>query len=100
MGQVCQSISAVGLVDDNLNHVMACSTGNPSFPTVLFGNYEWNKRRSGSTSKLDQMSYNERLLLEKEVGWWKREDVYELPVLIRRCSRWEKIEEVLNELNI
>jgi len=72
--------------------------GQPPVPTVLFGDYEWNKRHSGSTLELDRMSYEERRTLEKEEGWWKRDELHELPLLVRRCTSWEGIEQALDHL--
>jgi len=96
--EVCQSISAVALIDDNLNHVVSCSAGRPPVPTVLFGEYEWNKRLSSVASELDQMGYEQRLLAEKGVEWWKEDELHELPLLVKRSSSWADVETVLDHV--
>jgi hypothetical protein len=96
---VCQSISAVALIDDNLNHVVSCAAGRPPVPTVLFGKYKWNERLSASVSELDRMSYDERLRVEGgQAGWWERDNLNELPVLVRRCAVWDGVVDVLKDL--
>ena len=63
---------------------------------MLFGDYEWNKRLSASVSELDLMSYEERLKLEGgQLGWWKREDLHDLPLLIKRCATWDGVADAL-----
>jgi len=95
---ICQSISAAVLIDDNLNHVLTCATSTPQLPCVLFGDYEWNKRVSGSTDALDVLSYDERARAEAGVGWWERDTIQELPQSITRCNDWEETVRIVNEI--
>jgi len=89
--EICRSISAVALIDDNLNHVLSCAKGQPPVPTVLFGEYVWNRRLSGSVSEVDRMSYGERLSMEGRPGWWEAEEVDELPASVKRSLVWKEV---------
>ena len=39
--QICQSIGAVGLIDDSLKYALDCA--NHSIPCILYGEYAWNR---------------------------------------------------------
>jgi len=66
---------------------------------VLFGKYEWNKRLSSSVSELDQMSYEQRIEVEGgQPGWWTRDDLCELPLLVIRCSAWKDVGSALEAI--
>ncbi|OJA07628.1 hypothetical protein AZE42_01122 [Rhizopogon vesiculosus] len=77
--QVCIDIGAKLLIDDSLEHALACVNYIPLDgvakppPVLLFGSYEWNKRLSLGSEERDDMVYDVRFKLED--GKFLDEDV-------------------------
>jgi hypothetical protein len=44
------------------------------------------------------MSYEQRLQVEKASGWWKYDELHELPLLVKRCSFWKDVEKALDHV--
>lgn len=53
---------------------------------------------SHTRSELDLMSYAQRLEKEKESGWWKQDDLIELPAIVKRCTNWDQVEAALDDI--
>lgn len=86
------------LIDDSLDNCMDCAKSG--IPVLLFGDYEWNKRRSGISAGVESMGFEER---EKVEGtgrrWWVRDDVPDerLSPLIRRVGGWDDVLRAVRE---
>jgi hypothetical protein len=78
------------LVDDSLENAFACARDAAPLPVLLFGNWQWNKRRSllrQEPGTLDYLSYVERQALGMS---WMDEAIgdNELPPGIERVFSW------------
>lgn len=78
------------LVDDSLENAFACARDVYPVPVLLFGNWQWNKRRSplrDEPGTLDYLSYVEREALGMS---WMDEAVSdsEFPPGIERVYSW------------
>ncbi|KAG8951256.1 hypothetical protein FRC04_006495 [Tulasnella sp. 424] len=96
--QMLKQLGASMLIDDSLDNCMDCAKSG--IPVLLFGDYEWNKRRSGISAGVESMGFEER---EKVEGtgrrWWVRDDVADerLSPLIRRVRGWDDVLRAVRE---
>jgi hypothetical protein len=77
--KVCHSINAQLLIDDSIEHALHCSSqcrssGTPPTPVLLFGDYEWNKRRSMETEQTDEMCFEARSRAAGGGEFWKEDE--------------------------
>ena len=79
----------MALIDDSLETALACSE-SAEFQVVLFGDYEWNKRRDESGS----WSFDERAIgMDMDsLQWWKDDDV-DVSTLrtVSRARDWNEV---------
>ncbi|KAJ2919327.1 hypothetical protein MD484_g1118, partial [Candolleomyces efflorescens] len=73
--QVCDDLKAVLLIDDSAENAVQCVTAERPVQTLLFGDYEWNKRLSGPGDARDEMAYDVRLEREGGRRFWEEESV-------------------------
>jgi hypothetical protein len=67
------------LIDDSIEHALHCSSrchasGTRPTPVLLFGDYEWNKRRSLETEQTDEMSFEARAKAAGGREFWKDDE--------------------------
>ncbi|KZV69484.1 hypothetical protein PENSPDRAFT_580804 [Peniophora sp. CONT] len=86
--EICSALNAVALIDDSLETALACNE-NAEFQVLLFGQYEWNKRRDQG----GPWSFDEKAIEMDGQQWWKEEDV-DISTL-KRVSRARDWDEVL-----
>ncbi|KAG8864821.1 hypothetical protein FRB96_003407 [Tulasnella sp. 330] len=80
-------LGAKMLIDDHLDTVVDCA--NAGIPTLLFGDYEWNKRFSSREE--DRLSFAEKESVEGAgTQWWHKDDILDssLPPLVQRVPGW------------
>ncbi|KAG9017622.1 hypothetical protein FRB90_000492 [Tulasnella sp. 427] len=63
--QMLKQLGASMLIDDSLDNCMDCAKSG--IPVLLFGDYEWNKRRSGIGAGVESMGFEEREKVEVQV---------------------------------
>jgi hypothetical protein len=68
-------LKAVLLIDDSAENAIQCVTAEKPVQTLLFGDYEWNKRLSGPGDARDEMAYDVRLEREGGRKFWEEESV-------------------------
>lgn len=98
--QVCKDINARILIDDSIENGYACATAEHPVTTLLFGDYQWNKRR-GKIERGRELSYEEKTKLEGGREWWKDDDVV-LPTdhdgtPLHRVKDWEGVVEFVKK---
>ncbi|KAJ7293759.1 hypothetical protein C8J57DRAFT_1269922 [Mycena rebaudengoi] len=71
--QVCADLKAQVLIDDSAENAIQCSTALSPTQVLLFGDYEWNKRISGTGDGADEMSFDRRLAAASGKEFWKDE---------------------------
>ncbi|KAF7975761.1 hypothetical protein HWV62_44405 [Athelia sp. TMB] len=76
---VCVSLGAKLLIDDSLENTLECVSQNPPTHTLLFGDYEWNKRQSFSTDNRDDTAFAYRLEAEGPEFWKADEKLVVFP---------------------
>jgi len=90
--EVCHRIGAKLLIDDSAENVLACASATPPVTTILFGDYQWNKRESKVDAPEDHLSYEDRLKAENGQEWWKEDYVDEkLPRNVTRAKDWREV---------
>jgi hypothetical protein len=98
--QIIRDIGAIAMIDDSLDNAISCATDfQPHLPVILFGPYQWNRRRSKFPRSLeDPLTYIERSKTEFE--WWKKEvvDDNDLPTTVRRVFHWKEVAPVIRGL--
>ena len=74
--QVCNDLNAVLMIDDSYENALQCSTAEKPINTILFGDYQWNKRLTGPAldSKLDT-TFDVRLRREGGRDFWKDDEI-------------------------
>jgi hypothetical protein len=80
------------LIDDSIENALTCATGAHPTTTLLFGAYEWNKRR-GKIAEVGELSYDEKTKQEGGREWWN-DDLVELPqdgLPLYRMKNWEEV---------
>ncbi|KAG9008839.1 hypothetical protein FRB94_012808 [Tulasnella sp. JGI-2019a] len=83
-------LGAKMLIDDHLDTAVDCATGG--IPSLLFGEYEWNKRVSPPQE--DRLSFAEmETEAGAETGWWHKDDVPDsnLPPMVQRVTGWPDV---------
>jgi len=90
--EVIKGIGAVLLIDDSLENATICA--KQDIHVLLFGDYPWGTRHSGTSTPEDLMSRAERIKAGDD-GFWDRDVVAAatLPPLIRRVGGWEDVVE-------
>ncbi|KAF6766513.1 hypothetical protein DFP72DRAFT_22189 [Ephemerocybe angulata] len=73
--QVCDDLKAVLLIDDSAENAYSCVTAKKPIATLLFGDYEWNKRMCTHADAKHDMSFEARSKLEGGREYWKDETV-------------------------
>jgi hypothetical protein len=73
--QVCTDLNAQLLIDDSAENALQCATAVFPTRTLLFGDYQWNKRLSRHDDARDEMSFDRRLKAEGGREFWKDETV-------------------------
>ncbi|RSH87358.1 hypothetical protein EHS25_003267 [Saitozyma podzolica] len=58
---VLRAINAALFIDDHHGNLQPILDADPPVPCLLFGTYAWNRSRSGVSSPVELMSYEERL---------------------------------------
>jgi len=89
---VCKEINALCLIDDSLENAFACATSVHPTPTLLFGAYEWNRRRA-QIEEGSELSHEERTKREGGRDWWN-DDLVELPqdgTPLYRVKDWQEV---------
>ncbi|KAJ7655230.1 hypothetical protein DFH06DRAFT_1201980 [Mycena polygramma] len=78
--QVCADLKAQVLIDDSSENAMQCSTASSPTRVLLFGDYEWNTRISGSGDAT------------AEIEFWK-EDTITIPegIPLERVKDWSEV---------
>ncbi|PFH54767.1 hypothetical protein AMATHDRAFT_169464 [Amanita thiersii Skay4041] len=72
--QICADLKARLLIDDSAENALDCASATPAIPVLLFGDYEWNKRKSSMEDAKDEMAFKRRV--EREGNeFWKREEI-------------------------
>jgi hypothetical protein len=67
-------LKAVLLIDDSAENAVSCAAAAKPVPTLLFGDYEWNKRMCTPADATEDMTYDIRLKKEGN-EFWKKETV-------------------------
>ncbi|KAG5648251.1 hypothetical protein DXG03_006209 [Asterophora parasitica] len=90
--RVCADLGAKLLIDDSAENALQCATFKHATPVLLFGDYEWNKRISGSAEAKDDMSFDRRLEAEGGREFWKFESV-DIPedAPLHRVQDWSAV---------
>ncbi|KAJ7923075.1 hypothetical protein B0H13DRAFT_1981588 [Mycena leptocephala] len=90
--QVCTDLKAQVLIDDSSENAIQCSTALPPTRVLLFGEYEWNKRISGTGDGADEMSFDKRLVACGGKEFWKEETLI-IPegVPLERVKDWSEV---------
>lgn len=90
--QVCADLGAKLLIDDSAENALQCATSKHPTPVLLFGDYQWNKRISGSGDAKDEMAFDRRLAAEGGREFWKEETVA-IPegVPLKRAKDWSEV---------
>ncbi|WRT66348.1 uncharacterized protein IL334_003303 [Kwoniella shivajii] len=60
--KILRELSASLFIDDHHGNLEPIINASPPIPCLLFGEYGWNKSRSGLTSPVELMDYNQRML--------------------------------------
>jgi len=95
--EVLHTIGASLLVDDSLENAFVCARDAQPVPVLLFGNWQWNKRRSlmrDDPGCQDYLSYKER----QELGMsWMDDEISdkEHPAGIERVYSWPGVVDVV-----
>ncbi|KAJ7169462.1 hypothetical protein C8R46DRAFT_197430 [Mycena filopes] len=89
--QVCADLKAQVLIDDSAENAIQCSTALSPTRVLLFGDYEWNKRISGSGDGDEKMSFDNRLVDCGGKEFWKEEALV-IPdgVPLERVKDWSE----------
>ena len=72
---MCNDLKAVLLIDDSAENAISCASAAKPVPTLLFGDYEWNKRMCTPADGKDDTTYDIRLQKEGGREFWKEETV-------------------------
>ncbi|TFK36813.1 hypothetical protein BDQ12DRAFT_685924 [Crucibulum laeve] len=73
--QVCNDLGAKLLIDDSAENAIQVVTATKPTPVLLFGNYPWNQRISGSQDARDEMSFDIRFEASGGHEFWKDETI-------------------------
>ncbi|WVW83871.1 hypothetical protein I302_105893 [Kwoniella bestiolae CBS 10118] len=89
--KILRTINASLFIDDHHGNLEPIVSASPPIPCLLFGEYGWNRSRSGVTSPVEMMDYNERMssglpLPFQEIRFGKEENMY-------RVRDWEELVE-------
>jgi hypothetical protein len=92
--QVCHDLGARLLIDDSAENALQCATWGTPTPSLLFGEYEWNKRVCDSNDPRNGMSFDQRLEAEGGREFWK-DDKLEIPegAPLHRVKNWVEVVE-------
>jgi hypothetical protein len=79
------------LIDDSIENALQCATHSEPTPVLLFGDYEWNKRRSVPEDNCEDMTYDIRVRREGPEFWTKEE--FEIPANtpVYRARDWASV---------
>ncbi|TFL03985.1 hypothetical protein BDV98DRAFT_563365 [Pterulicium gracile] len=89
--QVCHDLGARLLIDDSSENALQCATFAHPTPVLLFGDYQWNQRRSLPEDNREDMTYDVRLAREGPEFWAKEH--FDVPegVPIHRVNDWAAV---------
>ncbi|KZT06302.1 uncharacterized protein LAESUDRAFT_726129 [Laetiporus sulphureus 93-53] len=89
---VCKKLGAKLMIDDSLENALKCIDHQPPVPTLLFGDYQWNKRQAQYVDIRFEVSFDERHRLEGGREWWKDDEV-EIPesAPLKRVNHWKEV---------
>lgn len=87
MMQVLRAIKAALFIDDNHGNLEPVVESDPPIPCLLFGDYAWNRARSGVATPGELMPYDERVKAGLEITV---EDI-ELGLYLHRVRGWADV---------
>ncbi|OCF60560.1 hypothetical protein L486_00195 [Kwoniella mangroviensis CBS 10435] len=92
---ILRNINASLFIDDHHGNLEPIITADPPIPCLLFGEYGWNQSRSGITSPVEMMDYNERMssglpLPFQEIQFGREQ-------YIHRVKDWEELVQWVRE---
>lgn len=82
-----RAINASLFIDDHHGNLEPIIHADPPVPCLLFGKYPWNRSRSGVSSPVELMSYDERILAGLDL---QLEAITECDKLAR-AETWEDV---------
>ena len=90
---MCKQINAKVLIDDSAENAFKTAMHLHPITVLLFGNYNWNRRRAKIGSEFQELSHEEKNRRENGRKWWK-DDEFELPqpgLRIHRTETWDAV---------
>ncbi|WWC94129.1 hypothetical protein V866_000968 [Kwoniella sp. B9012] len=99
--KILRDINASLFIDDHHGNLEPIITADPPIPCLLFGEYGWNRSRSGITSPVEMMDYNERMssglpLPFQEIQFGREQNIHRVKdweELVQWIRQWDEEEE-------